>query len=143
MQFKSFNSRIVFKNMFHSLSFRLNKREPHIGPPTRAAYPELYSFVPFLRQVYKHEHKDCKVCLTEEKKSIQAGLQAPMFNKSLLIQRQIFPSNYCWFCKQHFEDSQAQLVHFTQIHECDFCMKGFENEIAKQNHKCGRKFIAF
>ena len=96
----------------------------------------LDSYITLLRQVYMHEQRDCQVCSREEEKSIQAGIPAPKFNKSKLIQRQILPANHCWICIEDFPDSKAQILHFSQKHECDSCRKYFDNETEKENHEC-------
>ena len=96
----------------------------------------------FLLQAFKHQDKHCTVCSKEEEKYSQAGLPDPGFNYGQLIQRQILPANYCWICEEQFQDSQAQILHFANIHECDICGLYFEKESEKENHRC-IKLLAF
>ena len=69
-----------------------------------------------LHEMATHEEKDCNICYLEEAKSI--GLK---LNKTKILQKEIIPYNVCWNCNLTFQDGYAQVQHFLDEHECQFC----------------------
>ena len=42
-------------------------------------------------------------------------------NKTKILQKEIIPYNECWNCNLTFQDGDAQVQHFLDEHECQFC----------------------
>ena len=75
---------------------------------------------------------DCDVCHKEEAKSKTLRL-----NKTTILHKEIIPSNACWNCNLAFQDGEAQVQHFLDEHECQFCYGSawyFEDPALKKKH---------
>ena len=78
---------------------------------------------------------DCNICHKEEAKSKSLKL-----NKTKILEREIIPYNQCWNCNVTFRDGEAQLQHFLDEHECQFCIGSrwfhyyFEDPVLKKKH---------
>ena len=74
---------------------------------------------------------DCDVCHKEEAKSKTLKL-----NKTKILEREIIPSNQCWNCNLAFQDGEAQVQHFLDEHECQFCRIDwyFKDPVLKKKH---------
>ena len=74
---------------------------------------------------------DCDVCHKEEAKSKTLKL-----NKTKILEKVIIPSNQCWNCNLTFENGEAQVQHFLNEYECQFCSYNwyFEDPALKKKH---------
>ena len=85
---------------------------------------------PYLRKMSKHEvEENCEVCQQEESKSSSLKI-----SRTKILERVILPSNECWMCDLKFEDSESQVHHFAELHECDFCRGYFNNSSERRKH---------
>ena len=94
-------------------------------------YEKTYRDRQILHKLAKHEELDCDVCYKEEVKSKTLKL-----NKTKILHNEIIPSNQCWICDLTFQDGEAQVQHFLNEHECQFCIYNwyFEDSALKKKH---------
>ena len=73
------------------------------------------SVTPILQKLYKHEKvRYCQVCEEEELKSPALKIQ-----RTKLLEKVILPLNECWICDFKINDTDLQVEHFSEYHECD------------------------
>ena len=89
---------------------------------TLCRYGKRYKDIPILHKLAKHEETDCNVCLKEEAKSKTLKL-----NKTKIILKEFIQSNQCWNCNLIFECVDAQVQHFLDKHECQFCTGKYDH----------------
>ena len=74
--------------------------------------------------------ENCEVCKQEEAKSPSLKI-----NGTKILERVILPSNDCWICNLKFEDSECQINHFAEHHECQLCTKDVLFASLQENKK--------
>ena len=80
----------------------------------------------------KHEiEENCEVCQQEETKSPSLKISG-----TKILERVILPSNECWICDLKFEDSDSQVNHYTEHHECEICNRYYYALLEKRKHHC-------
>ena len=80
----------------------------------------------------KHTEQDCNVCLTEQLKSSESDFT---INRTRILEKLILPKNECWYCEMEFSNTDEQLKHFSEFHECHFCQDTFETIELKGQHE--------
>ena len=97
-----------------------------------------------LRKMSKHvAEENCEVCQQEETKSPSLKISG-----TRILERVILPLNECWICDLKFEDSEGQVNHFAEHHECEFCGEYCDTLQEKRKHVldkhecpiCGKHF---
>lgn len=88
----------------------------------------------------QHESKDCDICLKEEAKTSRIDPNCPInCNQTKILVREILPKKRCWICVEEFANTDDQIDHFEENHECLRCSKFFNDVMEIRSHGCDFK----
>ena len=77
----------------------------------------------------KHEiEENCEVCQQEETKSPSLKISG-----TKILERVILPPNECWICNLKFDDSESQVNHLAEHHECELCDGYYDTLLEKES----------